>query len=167
MIDEYKGANGAWFRWFLRAFMAGISRPPMRQFGSLFLNQALGHSVAAGDLDFLEDRVLRIAVTGVDGGCLLSVRRRQLAILRPDASPEVTIRASVEDFGLLATRRIDADTLFFQRRLVIEGDVSLGLMVKNYLDALDIDTLPWLVRGPLTMFEKYLAHSGADSRRYG
>lgn len=30
---------------------------------------------------------------------------------------------------------MDADTLFFQRRLRISGDTELGLIVKNWLDA--------------------------------
>ena len=163
MTGENNGVNGTLSRLTLRAFMAGVSRPPMRQFATLFLNQALGSTIAAGQLEFLQHRILRIAITDVDGACLLGFQSGQLKILPPGGNPEVTIRASVEDFGLLATRHIDADTLFFQRRLVIEGDVALGLMVKNYLDALDIDTLPWLARAPLNMFDRYLTHSGNSS----
>jgi predicted lipid carrier protein YhbT len=36
----------------------------------------------------------------------------------------------------LALRREDPDTLFFSRRLVLEGDTELGLVVKNALDAM-------------------------------
>ncbi|MEW8013567.1 MAG: SCP2 sterol-binding domain-containing protein [Candidatus Sedimenticola endophacoides] len=43
------------------------------------------------------------------------------------------------DFLLLATRREDADTLFFNRRLRLGGDTELGLYVKNFLDALELD----------------------------
>jgi hypothetical protein len=35
----------------------------------------------------------------------------------------------------LALRREDPDTLFFTRRLVLEGDTELGLALKNALDA--------------------------------
>lgn len=166
MTGENNGVNSIYSRVLLRALMTGVSRPPMRQFATLFLNQSLGSTITAGQLEFLEHRILRIAITDVDGACLLSLQRGRLKILPPGSNPEVTIRASVEDFGLLATRRIDADTLFFQRRLVIEGDVALGLMVKNYLDALDIDTLPWLARAPLNMFDRYLTHSGNSPHRH-
>ncbi len=44
---------------------------------------------------------------------------------------------ALRDFHLLASRREDADTLFFARRLVMEGDTDLGLIVKNTLDAVD------------------------------
>ena len=52
---------------------------------------------------------------------------------------DVTIRGRLEDFWRLATRAEDPDTLFFQRRLSIEGDTETGLHVKNLLDALDYD----------------------------
>jgi predicted lipid carrier protein YhbT len=38
---------------------------------------------------------------------------------------------------LLAARREDADTLFFQRRLRMSGDTELGLYLKNFLDAFE------------------------------
>ena len=44
-------------------------------------------------------------------------------------------------FYQLLQRQEDPDTLFFNRRLSIEGDTELGLMVKNTLDALDPDIL--------------------------
>lgn len=52
---------------------------------------------------------------------------------------DVRISGKVEDFWQLATRREDPDTLFFNRRLCIEGDTETGVHVKNLLDALDYD----------------------------
>ena len=57
-------------------------------------------------------------------------------------APDVTIRAAPRDYLSLALRREDPDTLFFTRRLVMEGDTDLGLTVKNALDAVDWDALP-------------------------
>jgi predicted lipid carrier protein YhbT len=48
--------------------------------------------------------------------------------------PDVTITAGSREFLLLALRKEDPDTLFFDRRLSIEGDTELGLIVKNALD---------------------------------
>jgi len=53
------------------------------------------------------------------------------------STPEVTIRACAWDYYRLARRLEDPDTLFFSRRLTIEGDTELGLLVKNSLDAID------------------------------
>lgn len=55
------------------------------------------------------------------------------------AEPDLTIAASAHDFILLAQRREDPDTLFFSRRLVMEGDTELGLLLKNTLDAMDLN----------------------------
>ena len=52
---------------------------------------------------------------------------------------DVCISGNVEDFWQLAARREDPDTLFFSRRLCIEGDTETGVHIKNLLDALDYD----------------------------
>jgi predicted lipid carrier protein YhbT len=58
---------------------------------------------------------------------------------------DVRFSATSDDLLLIAGRKEDPDTLFFQRRLKIEGDTEIGLEVKNLIDALDIDQLPSLV----------------------
>lgn len=39
----------------------------------------------------------------------------------------------------LTLRLEDPDTLFFNRRLLIEGDTDLGLRVKNMLDGVELE----------------------------
>ena len=56
-----------------------------------------------------------------------------------DTAWDVRIRGSYDDFWRLAMRNEDPDTLFFQRRLTIEGDTETGLMLKNLLDGLEYD----------------------------
>jgi predicted lipid carrier protein YhbT len=48
---------------------------------------------------------------------------------------ELELSAALAAFIALLRGTADADTLFFQRRLVIRGDTELGLIVKNWLDA--------------------------------
>ena len=62
---------------------------------------------------------------------------------------DLAITASAPDFLRLAQRAVDADMLFFDRRLSMEGDTELGLVVKNTLDALELPLLhaAWLRRG--------------------
>ena len=50
---------------------------------------------------------------------------------------DLAISASLRDFIALWLREEDPDTLFFARRLTIEGDTDLGLTVKNLLDGID------------------------------
>jgi predicted lipid carrier protein YhbT len=59
----------------------------------------------------------------------------------PPFAPDLSIAASVRDFIALGLREEDPDTLFFARRLAIEGDTELGLSVKNLLDGIDWDAL--------------------------
>jgi predicted lipid carrier protein YhbT len=59
----------------------------------------------------------------------------------PPFAPDLSIAATVRDFIALGLREEDPDTLFFARRLAIEGDTELGLCVKNLLDGIDWDAL--------------------------
>lgn len=53
-------------------------------------------------------------------------------------SVDLTISASAYDFYLLAKRLEDPDALFFSRRLIMEGETELGLLVKNTIDAIEL-----------------------------
>lgn len=82
----------------------------------------------------LRGKVLRLEIAGLGFGPQLTL---DAIGLRPAfGRPDVTVRASLADYAALALRREDPDTLFFTRRLVIEGDTALGLELKNALDAL-------------------------------
>jgi len=54
------------------------------------------------------------------------------------APPDLTISARARDFIALLAREEDPDTLFFNRRLLMEGDTDLGLLVKNTLDGIEL-----------------------------
>jgi predicted lipid carrier protein YhbT len=86
----------------------------------------------------LAGRVVRIVV--IDAGLALTLRCRE-GRFEPESTvcpPDVTISADAADFVALAARRVDPDTLFFARRLAIEGDTEVGLAVRNLLDAVDV-----------------------------
>jgi predicted lipid carrier protein YhbT len=69
--------------------------------------------------------------------------------------PDLSITGTLHAFLLLAARYEDTDTLFFQRRLQMEGDTELGLEVKNFLDGLDVDS-HWLPQRVCSMAQKAL-----------
>ena len=56
-------------------------------------------------------------------------------------APDLTVAATLSDFIALARREEDPDTLFFARRLSVEGDTELGLVLKNLLDGIDWRTV--------------------------
>ena len=70
------------------------------------------------------------------------------------AQPDLAISASAQDFFLLALRKEDPDTLFFSRRLVMEGDTELGLLVKNTLDAMELPPLDLRALLPVRLLER-------------
>jgi len=89
----------------------------------------------------LTHRKFRIHVR--DAGVMMDFtwNGRRFAALPRQQQMDLTIAATGPDFLKLAQRKEDADTLFFSRRLSMEGDTELGLVVKNTLDALELPVL--------------------------
>lgn len=90
-------------------------------------------------LDELEGKHFRIRVT--DLGSVADFRYaggRFEPCREAGGAPDLSFSADASAFLQMITRQEDPDTLFFNRRLDIEGDTELGLRVKNMLDALDI-----------------------------
>ena len=85
-------------------------------------------------LEPLRGKVLRLEIKPLGIGPQLTLWGPGL-MPAPFLRADVTVRASLSDYLALALRLEDPDTLFFSRRLVIEGDTELGLALKNALDA--------------------------------
>src|ERR1019366_5923365 len=61
----------------------------------------------------LDGKTFRIVVRDAGAGVAFRVRSERFEPLRADRAVDVTVTASAADFLLLATRRADPDTLFF------------------------------------------------------
>jgi predicted lipid carrier protein YhbT len=123
-----------------------LSLIPRRLHASLIstaLNRLLAGQIAEGELDFMAGRYLQVEVMDAGIQFTLSFDGRRLLAASTGNSPDLVFRGNVYDFLLLAARREDSDTLFFQRRLKVEGDTEMGLEIKNLLDAIDIESLPY------------------------
>lgn len=99
------------------------------------------HSLEDGDLDFLENRWLKIEVTDLQLIWFVSLIENKLVVNREEIA-DVSFIGNANDLIMIATRRQDPDTLFFQRRLIVEGDTELGLYVKNLMDSIELETMP-------------------------
>jgi predicted lipid carrier protein YhbT len=113
---------------------------------SLVLNEAFREPLRQGDMDFLEGAKVRIKVTDLSVDWLIRVDAERFTPIDRERKDDVSISGESRDFLLLATRQADPDTLFFQRRIRIEGDTELGLGVKNTMDSMDWDDLPMPLR---------------------
>lgn len=119
---------------------------PGSQLFAQALNLTLTRHLPADSRALLEGKTLRIRVVDLqlcfdfswrdDGFKACRVAEKRVDKL--DVESDLTIGATVHDFLLLAQRKEDPDTLFFSRRLQMEGDTDLGLLVKNTLDAIEI-----------------------------
>ncbi|MGY0558639.1 ubiquinone anaerobic biosynthesis accessory factor UbiT [Lysobacter sp. A421] len=104
------------------------------------MQRVLAVPLADGTLDFMQGRRLGIQV--VDLGLLWVIEQRGTQLVVTDDAPEASVRGTATDLLLLASRLEDADTLFFQRRLVLTGDTELGLTARNLLERLPWESVP-------------------------
>ena len=118
-----------------------LKRQVLEQVLSWQFRQAL----AEGELEFLEGRWLSIHVRDIGLLWYTSVVDGRLVVSQ-QADADVSFSADASDLLLIAARKQDPDTLFFQRRLVIEGDTELGLYVKNLMDAIELEQMPKALR---------------------
>lgn len=118
-----------------------LKRQVLEQVLSWQFRQAL----AEGELEFLEGRWLSIHVRDIGLLWYTSVVDGRLVVSQ-QADADVSFSADASDLLMIAARKQDPDTLFFQRRLVIEGDTEMGLYVKNLMDAIELEQMPKALR---------------------
>lgn len=123
---------------------------------SVVLNQAFREPLKHGELDFLEGAKVRIKVSDLHIDWLISVGSDKFTPIDRELEDDVCISGESPDFILLATRQADPDTLFFQRRIRVEGDTELGLGVKNTMDSMDWEDLPMPLRKLLQAVSKVI-----------
>lgn len=116
-----------------------------RQVLEQVLSWQFRQAMADGELDFIEGRWLSIHVRDIGLLWYTSVINGRL-VVSPEAEADVSFSADASDLLMIAARKQDPDTLFFQRRLVIEGDTELGLYVKNLMDAIELEQMPKALR---------------------
>ena len=132
----------------------GLLRRPLRflpyRLQRAFLEPLLNHlfrePLVEGELDFLAGKPLRIDIRDLGLCWQLDARDGRLALVDAGDPAAVRVSGNVLEFLLLASREEDPDTLFFQRRLVIEGETAIGLQLKNLLDRMEFEDLPLPLR---------------------
>lgn len=102
------------------------------------LNLALAKNLAPDVKQMLLGKKLRLRVTDAQLAFDFEWLNERFSACQNKAEADLTISASAYDFVLLARRQEDPDTLFFSRRLAMEGDTELGLLVKNTIDAIEL-----------------------------
>lgn len=127
-----------------------LPEPPFmlqKKIAEKVLEKLMAEQIEMGEFDFLQDKWLKISVNDMGLAFFLTFQDGKLQLSRQISQADVSFTGDSREFILLASRSEDPDTLFFQRRLVIEGDTELGLYIKNSIDGIDFDNWPgWLNR---------------------
>lgn len=128
------------------------------------LNLALGRILPRDTLEPLAGKLVCLRV--IDGGLtlLFTLTPKGFRPAVSNAKPDLMISAKARDFIALALREEDPDTLFFSRRLLMEGDTDLGLLVKNTLDAVDWPRLDPEDLHPFRLLSRLRLRMGPSSR---
>jgi len=128
------------------------------------LHSVFNEAIEDGDFAFLEHKWLKISVIDLELHWFISIEDNKL-IMAPandNIIEDVSFSATGDDLVLIAGRKQDPDTLFFQRKLKIEGDTELGLEVKNLIDAIDIEQLPRSIHGLVDYSATFLQNTRTE-----
>lgn len=118
------------------------SAPP--EWGMVFaLNRLLKKGVLPADMSLLANKHYQIEF--LDAGITLRFSATTEKFCTDSTfkgTPDLRFAANTADFAKIMVREEDPDTLFFNRKLQIEGDTELGLIVKNLFDSVDWSNTP-------------------------
>jgi predicted lipid carrier protein YhbT len=120
----------------LRPLVARLPWQPPALALSLALNRILLPRLDPDARRSLSGRCVEIAVTDVGLALRLVLRDGGFSVCSEACPPALRIAAAVPTYWRLLLGQDDADRLFFERALVMEGDTELGLVLKNTLDAI-------------------------------
>jgi predicted lipid carrier protein YhbT len=118
---------------------------PARAHGAVLaatLNRLFAGALRRGELDFLRERVVCLRVRDAGLAFRLTLAGARLQHCQSCLAADLTIDGVLYDYLQMAAGREDPDTLFFNRRLRMTGDTELGLFLKNFLAASDLQPRP-------------------------
>ncbi len=109
------------------------------------INRTFSEQISDGDFNFLQNKLLQIEI--LDAGIYIGLSFNNNRIIcthfnNLSIQADATLSIDTPDAISLVKQEIDPDTLFFQRKLKINGDTELAHHVKNTIDTLDPEVIP-------------------------
>ena len=137
-----------------------VPNPLQNQFVLYQVNTLAQEFIDNDELDFLEGKIAKFEITDVGASWFFSFDGKKLNMINQDQNQadnsEVCFSANTKALVLLASQKVDPDTLFFNRDLQITGDTELGLEIKNLIDLFDISKLNGVIRFALDKWSDLL-----------
>ncbi|MGQ7248604.1 ubiquinone anaerobic biosynthesis accessory factor UbiT [Halomonas sp. V046] len=122
-----------------------------------WLNRTLAEPLAEGEFDVLEGRRVCLEIDDLALAVTLTLDAGRLHATH--LPWEAKVKGGWREFVCLANREEDPDSLFFQRRLCLEGDTELGLTLKNLLDGQEMALLHPRLAEALTGLQRWTSGS--------
>lgn len=119
-------------------------------------NRVFTEQIAEGDFEFLSGRRLQIHIIDTRLHIGLSYQDDRIICYHfadREEQAEATLSVETLDAIRLIRQQVDPDTLFFQRRLKINGDTELAHQVKNTIDTLNPEIIPGFIRSMLAQYQ--------------
>lgn len=120
----------------LRPLLRRLPMQPPSQALALALNRLLLPKLPPDARALLSGPAVRVDVGDLGLSLSLRLDARGFHAAPAGAPPALRIAADLASYWRLLRGSDDADRLFFERALVMEGDTELGLVLKNTLDAI-------------------------------
>jgi predicted lipid carrier protein YhbT len=120
----------------LRPVVARLPMQPPTRLLSALLDRVLLPRLEPHTRAALSGRCVEIEVIDFGLRLRLMLDRGGFRPSSGNAAPVLRIAAAATTYWRLLRGQDDADRLFFERALLLEGDTELGLVLKNALDAI-------------------------------
>lgn len=120
----------------LRAWVARLPVRPPSTVAALLLDRLLLPRLDDEARRLLAGRVVEVQVLDLGLRCRLVLGAAGFRAAAPQPPAVLRIACDARNYLRLLRGEEDADRLFFERSLVMEGDTEYGLVLKNTLDAI-------------------------------
>lgn len=119
-----------------RARVARLPTRPPSTLLALALDRLLLPRLDAGQREALQGSIVEIELQELGARVRLSLASRGFRAAAESGPARLRLRARADALWRLLRGQDDADRLFFDGALVMEGDTEYGLILKNTLDAI-------------------------------
>lgn len=122
----------------VRPLLSRLPMQPPAQLLAVALNRWLLARLPQDARAALSQRTVEVGVTDLGLALRLQLMPGERGFVLAPAASEVALRIAADGptYWRLIRGQDDADRLFFERALVMEGDTEMGLVLKNTLDAI-------------------------------